>query len=119
MFKGLALVFMAQMFLLPASEAKADSYAVISYSHSTNRVGYSFNAFSLPQAEQIANSHCGVWDCHREAWVRNGCIAFSTGYNWGSGWGWNQYQAYAEQRALSECSLRDYGCTIRASVCTF
>ncbi len=83
------------------------SFGAISYSSSTGAVGYSYSAFSVSQAQNIANQYCGAVDCRPVVWVQGGCASAAVDEVSGTlGWSFAANRGQAVHWALQSCQNR-------------
>jgi len=96
-----ALIVIAPCLVTPVF---ASLYAVIAYSPTTGRYGYTYNYGYLGDAEVDAIARCDAPDAVVVAWSRNEWCALAVSddgsYGYSSGWS----QAEAEANALSYCT---------------
>lgn len=119
--------FVALLCLVSTLETMATEnfYAGIAFSKRTSRVGEANDERSFEDMRDTALRDCGERDCVIMTWVRNGCVAYSTGrategpYQYWYGFAQGATPRIAEKYALSICEFnaKNY-CTVVTSFCT-
>ncbi|GIL01982.1 MAG: hypothetical protein BroJett030_18810 [Alphaproteobacteria bacterium] len=96
-----------------------DRFAAIALSKSTLSWGAGYNYNSQNSAEQRALAECAKYanDCEVVTWVRNACVALSTGQG-GYGHAWNVSLKKAESESVRFCRQYGRNCKVTYSVCS-
>ena len=104
-------------FCAAATEAAADNYGAIAFSHGSGARGYSYDYPSQEEAEERALQECGR-GCEVVVWFVNACGALAVGAGNGYGYAWAASRREAEASALSFCQGQTSGCGIAVWTCT-
>jgi hypothetical protein len=101
-----------------------DRFVALAISNKTLAFGYSWNASSRAQAEQLAMANCArtstVADCHVETWAVNACMAIAKSLpDMQYGDAWDAIRAQAKQKALNQCKnvYKGRSCKVVYQVC--
>jgi hypothetical protein len=100
-----------------------DRFVALAVSNKTLAFGYSWNASSRAQAEQLALANCArnstVADCHVERWAINACLALAESLpdkTYGDDWAIDRPKA--KQQALNECKhYKGKSCKVVYQIC--
>lgn len=99
------------------------TYAVIAYSPSTGKVGWSWGGNYLESTASQAESQCGEKDCKSVVWVQGGCAAIAVSKKTNRlGWAYAYDKLHAKAGAVNSCRSGAVGnaqCTPLAWVCSF